>query len=131
MRIAKVPSTRPDPAEAVRKVLSECLPAWQVDPAAVERFVHGTTVATNAVLERKGSKLGLLMTQGFSDVLEIGRQNRKQIYQLFPQPETPVFLAPGAQRRGVIEVQVLHLHLVHPAFPEMQDQPFQFAGILG
>lgn len=103
MRIAKVPSTRPDPAEAVRVVLRELLPAWQVDPGAVERFVHGTTVATNAVLERKGSKLGLLATHGFTDVLEIGRQARKQIYQLLLQPETPVFLAPGAQRRGVVE----------------------------
>jgi N-methylhydantoinase A/oxoprolinase/acetone carboxylase beta subunit len=102
-RIAKVPSTRPDPAQAVRNVLAELLPAWQVDPASVDRFVHGTTVATNAVLERKGSRLGLLTTEGFEDVLEIGRQSRKQIYDLVLKPETPVFLAPGAQRRGVRE----------------------------
>ena len=102
-RIAKVPSTRPDPAEAVRNVLRELLPSWQVDAADVERFVHGTTVATNAVLERKGSKLGLLTTEGFTDLLEIGRQSRKQIYDLILQPETPVFLAPGAQRAGVAE----------------------------
>ncbi|MBA2962283.1 MULTISPECIES: hydantoinase/oxoprolinase family protein [Ramlibacter] len=102
-RIAKVPSTRPDPAEAVRNVLRELLPAWGVAPADVVRFVHGTTVATNAVLERKGSRLGLLSTAGFTDVLEIGRQSRKQIYDLILRPETPVFLAPGAQRRGVVE----------------------------
>jgi N-methylhydantoinase A len=102
-RIAKVPSTRPDPAEAVRNVLRDLLPAWQVDPAEVVRFVHGTTVATNAVLERKGSRLGLLTTAGFTDVLEIGRQSRKQIYDLILKPETPVFLAPGARRRGVVE----------------------------
>lgn len=102
-RIAKVPSTRPDPAQAVRNVLNELLPGWKIDAADVERFVHGTTVATNAVLERKGSKLGLLTTEGFSDLLEIGRQSRKQIYDLLLKPETPVFLAPGAQRRGVKE----------------------------
>jgi N-methylhydantoinase A len=102
-RIAKVPSTRPDPAEAVRNVLRDLLPAWELAPGAVERFVHGTTVATNAVLERKGSRLGLLATEGFSDVLEIGRQSRRQIYELLLKPETPVFLAPGAQRRGVAE----------------------------
>src|SRR5690606_34686601 len=68
-----------------------------------DRFVHGTTVATNAVLERKGSRLGLLTTAGFTDVLEIGRQNRTQIYDLILRPETPVFLAPGARRQGVVE----------------------------
>ncbi len=103
MRIAKVPSTRSDPSAAVRTVLSELLPAWQVAPRNVDRFVHGTTVATNAVLERKGARLGLLGTAGFTDVLEIGRQNRRQLYQLILKPETPVFLAPGAQRQGVEE----------------------------
>jgi N-methylhydantoinase A len=103
LRIAKVPSTRSDPSAAVRTVLDKLLPDWNIAPKDVERFVHGTTVATNAVLERKGAKLGLLATEGFTDVLEIGRQNRRQIYQLVLKPETPVFLAPGARRRGVIE----------------------------
>ena len=65
--------------------------------------MHGTTVATNAVLERKGARLGLLATEGFTDVLEIGRQSRRQIYQLILKPETPVFLAPGVRRRGLVE----------------------------
>jgi N-methylhydantoinase A len=103
LRIAKVPSSRSNPSAAVRSVLKDLLPAWQVAPRSVERFVHGTTVATNAVLERKGARLGLLATAGFEDVLEIGRQNRRQIYQLLLKPETPVFLAPGARRRGVAE----------------------------
>lgn len=103
LRIAKVPSTRSDPSAAVRTVLKDLLPSWTLPHAQVGRFVHGTTVATNAVLERKGAKLGLLTTEGFEDVLEIGRQNRRQIYQLLLKPETPVFLAPGARRRGVAE----------------------------
>jgi N-methylhydantoinase A/oxoprolinase/acetone carboxylase beta subunit len=103
LRIAKVPSTRSDPSAAVRTVLDELLPAWDIAPREVERFVHGTTVATNAVLERKGAKLGLLATDGFVDVLEIGRQNRRQLYQLVLKPETPVFLAPAERRRGVAE----------------------------
>lgn len=102
-RIAKVPSTRSDPAAAVKSVLHQLLPSWEIGAGSVERFVHGTTVATNAVLERKGAKLGLLATEGFTDVLEIGRQSRRQIYQLLLKPETPVFLAPGARRRGVVE----------------------------
>jgi len=103
MRIAKVPSTRSDPSAAVRSVLARLLPEWQIEAGRVRRFAHGTTVATNAVLERKGACLGLLTTEGFTDVLEIGRQNRRQIYDLVLKPETPVFLAPGARRRGVIE----------------------------
>lgn len=103
LRIAKVPSSRSDPSAPVRTVLGRLLPEWQIAATKVERFVHGTTVATNAVLERKGARLGLLTTAGFEDVLEIGRQNRRQIYQLLLKPETPVFLAPGARRRGVVE----------------------------
>ncbi len=103
MRIAKVPSTRSDPSAAVRSVLARLLPEWRIEAERVRRFAHGTTVATNAVLERKGARLGLLTTEGFTDVLEIGRQNRRQIYDLILKPETPVFLAPGARRRGVVE----------------------------
>src|SRR5690348_6325769 len=76
---------------------------WEVDAAAIARFVHGTTVATNAVLEKKGAKIGLLATAGFKDVLEIGRQMRRAMYQLALRPETPVFLAPGAFRKEVRE----------------------------
>ena len=103
LRIAKVPSSRADPSAPVRTVLGQLLPDWNIAAASVERFVHGTTVATNAVLERRGARLGLLTTAGFEDVIEVGRQNRRQIYQLLLKPETPVFLAPGARRRGVVE----------------------------
>jgi N-methylhydantoinase A/oxoprolinase/acetone carboxylase beta subunit len=71
-------------------------------------------VATNAVLERKGARLGLLTTEGFTDILEIGRQNRRQIYDLVLKPETPVFLAPGARRRGVIEAMSPHGEVLAP-----------------
>jgi N-methylhydantoinase A len=98
-----VPSTRSDPSAAVRTVLHKLLPEWGIAPHDVVRFAHGTTVATNAVLERKGARLGLLATEGFTDVIEIGRQNRRQIYELILRPETPVFLVPGARRKGVRE----------------------------
>ena len=103
LRIAKVPSTRSDPSAAVRTVLQKLLPEWGIAPRDVVRFAHGTTVATNAVLERKGARLGLLASEGFTDVIEIGRQNRRQIYELILKPETPVFLVPGARRKGVRE----------------------------
>lgn len=104
VRLAKVPSTRANPGEAVRSVVADVLPGWGISPSQVTRFVHGTTVATNAVLERKGARIGLITTEGFTDILEIGRQNRHQIYDLILKPETPGFLAPGARRVGVIEV---------------------------
>ena len=103
LHIAKVPSSRADPSAPVRTVLERLLPKWSIPAGSVDRFVHGTTVATNAVLERKGARLGLLTTAGFEDVIEIGRQNRRQIYELLLKPETPSFLAPGARRQGVIE----------------------------
>src|SRR5262249_55770473 len=59
--------------------------------------------ATNAVLERKGAKIGLIASQGFRDVLEIGYQLRQDLHRILLEPVTPVFLAPGAQRREVRE----------------------------
>jgi N-methylhydantoinase A len=70
---------------------------------AVERCIHSTTIATNAILEQKGAITGVLMTAGFEDVLEIGRQKRAQMYDLFLDPETPSFLAPRRQRVGIRE----------------------------
>lgn len=99
----KEPSTRNDPIQAVLHGSRRILGQLGEEPRAVERFLHGTTVATNAVLERKGARVGLLMTQGFEDALEIGRQDRAEMYRLDPDPETPSFLAPGRRRKGVME----------------------------
>lgn len=102
-RILKVPSTRGDPSRAVRTALDTLAGEHGVPLQAVERFCHGTTVATNAVIERKGARVGLIMTEGFRDILEIGRQMRRQMYDLRLVPETPGWLAPGARRVEVIE----------------------------
>src|SRR3978361_558910 len=103
VRIAKIPTTGGDPSRAVLTALEMAQRDWGLDPADIMRFVHGTTVATNAVLERKGARIGLITTEGFRDVLEIGRQMRHQMYDLVLQPETPVFLAPVAFRKEVSE----------------------------
>jgi N-methylhydantoinase A/oxoprolinase/acetone carboxylase beta subunit len=103
VRIAKVPTTTGDPSRAVLAALQMAEREWGVKPMDITRFVHGTTVATNAVLERKGARIGLITTEGFRDVLEIGRQMRHQMYDLVLQPETPVFLAPGRFRKEVTE----------------------------
>ncbi|TAL85949.1 MAG: hydantoinase/oxoprolinase family protein [Candidimonas sp.] len=103
VRLVKIPTTRANPSAGVRHAIEYMMQEWDVRPDQIIRFVHGTTVATNAVLERKGAKLGLLATEGFKDVIEIGRQNRQAMYDLALVPQTPVFLAPSALRKEVKE----------------------------
>ncbi len=99
----KVPSTPGQLADAVIEGTLAALERANALPADVARFVHGTTVGTNAVLERRGATLGLLTTEGFEDVLEIGRLKRRVLYDLDIDAQTPVFLAPRRRRRGVRE----------------------------
>ena len=101
--ILKLPTTREDPGLAVLDAVRQLEDTGAIRAGDVTRFVHGTTVATNAVLERKGATVGLLTTAGFRDVLEIGRQFRQALYEVRLTPETPGFLAPRAFRREVPE----------------------------
>ena len=98
----KVPSTPADPGEAALAAVAR-LAAEGVEPGALTQLAHGTTVATNAVLERKGGRLGIITTEGFRDTLEIGRQMRREMYEVRLDPQTPVFLASRAMRIGVRE----------------------------
>jgi len=99
--VLKVPSNRAHPDQAVINAIRRMEETLSVSPAAVRRFVHGTTVATNAVLERRGGRIGLLMTAGYRDVLDIGRSYRSDVYGLFLKPGTPGFLAPRSRRMEV------------------------------
>jgi N-methylhydantoinase A len=99
----KIPSTPADPSVAVISGLRALVKDHDVPANSIAVFSHGTTVATNAVLERKGAVVGLLTTEGFRDVLEIGRQMRQQMYSVRLEPQTPVFLAPGRRRVGISE----------------------------
>ena len=101
--VAKAPSTPSDPSAAILEAVAHLEREWNISPSDIVRFAHGTTVATNALIERKGGCVGLLATAGFSDVIEIGRQMRRQLYEVTLTAETPVFLAPGRRRKGVIE----------------------------
>ncbi len=103
MRALKIPTTRGDPSAAVLNAIGHLARGLGVAPGTIARFLHGTTIATNAVLERKGAKIGLIASEGFRDVLEIGYQLRQDLHRILLEPVTPVFLAPGAQRREVRE----------------------------
>jgi N-methylhydantoinase A len=77
-RILKVPSTPGDPSVGLMNALA----AADIDGNAVELIVHGTTIATNALIERKGARCALITTRGFRDVLELGRRDRPKMYGL-------------------------------------------------
>jgi N-methylhydantoinase A len=101
MIIGKILTTPGDPSVAVIQGLQALLTERQLDPTAVSATIHGTTLITNAIIERKGAKTGLITTQGFRDALEIGREKRYDIYDIFL--ENPEPLVPRALRREVAE----------------------------
>lgn len=86
VRVAKVPSTPAQPDAAA----FDALRAAGISADAMEEFVHGSTVATNAVLERRGARLALLVTEGFRDVLLLGRQDKLQLFNLRYRKPVPL-----------------------------------------
>ncbi|GAB6066491.1 hydantoinase/oxoprolinase family protein [Aquifex pyrophilus] len=94
--VLKIPSTPQNPAEAVIEGLKIIGKNKKLD------IVHGSTVATNALLERKGAKTALITNKGFEDIIEIGRQNREELYNLHykkPEPLVPRNLRFGIKCR--------------------------------
>lgn len=101
----KIPSTPEAPAQAIltglARALAELDGDWENQPEALLEIVHGTTVATNALLERKGARTALITTAGFEDVIEIGRQARPDLYNWAVTRPAP--LIPRALRFGLRE----------------------------
>src|SRR5947209_2013938 len=100
-RVGKVLTTPKDPAHGVEEGIRALLDDAGVRPDEVRAVVHGTTLATNALIEKKGAKTALLTTEGFRDALEIGREGRYDMYDLFIDPPPP--LVPRHLRREVPE----------------------------
>lgn len=89
---AKVPSTREDQSRGVVAALEAVLARANAEASQVERLAHGMTVATNALLEGKVARTALIATEGMTDVVELGRQARAQLYRLCehgPEPLAP------------------------------------------
>ncbi len=97
VEFGKVLSTPPHFAEGVHQILAES----GIDMGEVLHFVHGSTVAVNAVIQRRGARTALITTEGFTDIYEIGRANRPDTYNLFF--EKPHLLVPATLRFGVHE----------------------------
>ena len=92
----KLPSTPANPALAILRGLEEFL-----EDEGAPSIIHGTTVATNALLERKGARIALITTRGFEDVLALGRQTRRELYGLRGERRTP--LVEAKLRFGIAE----------------------------
>ncbi len=98
----KVHTTPHDYSQAVISGLKQVLTQHRLDPKAVSEIVHGTTVGTNAIIERKGAKTGLVTTKGFKDVLELGRLRRPFLYDLMwekPEPLVERYLRQEVRER--------------------------------
>lgn len=85
----KVPTTPDDPARGILQGLGELVALAEMVPAEVEYLCHGTTLATNAVLQDRCARTGMLTTAGFRDVLELGRQRRPHLFNLDIAKPTP------------------------------------------
>ena len=99
IEIFKEPSTPKAPEQAILKGLDRVTGAGDGDSRPLSEIVHGSTVGTNALLERKGARTALVTTAGFEDVLVIGRQTRPDLYDIFTSRLPP--LIDGSLRIGV------------------------------
>src|SRR5687768_1953428 len=110
IQLFKIPSTPSDPSLAIRRGLDRICSKIPVQLTQLE-VVHGTTVGTNALLQRRGARTALITTKGFEDVLAIGRQARPELYNLNaikPAPLVPDELRLGVSERVVASGEVLH-----------------------
>jgi N-methylhydantoinase A len=97
----KLLTTPDDPSEAIVNGIERLLKEKSLQAADVHSVVHGTTLVTNTVIERTGATVGLINTEGFRDVIEVGRETRYDLYDLFL--EAPPTLVPRHRRREVKE----------------------------
>ena len=90
VQYVKVPSTPGSPADGVLDGLRRLTEAGTIEASTVERVIHGSTVATNALLEGSWARTALVTTRGFRDVLEIGRQHRPRLFDAFFVRSEPI-----------------------------------------
>ena len=108
--VTKVSSTPQDYSIGIEEGIQKIAAAHQIPLDQFDYFIHGTTVATNALLERKGAKTALITTKGFRDVLEIGRQKRPDLYNFWvkrPEPPIPRYLVFEIDERILADGSVL------------------------
>ena len=108
--IGKVLTTPDDPSEAVEEGLRGLLEREEVDASQLKTIIHGTTLVTNALIERRGAPTALLTTEGFRDAVAIGTEHRYDMYDIFlekPEPLVPRSLRYGIRERVLDDGSVL------------------------
>jgi N-methylhydantoinase A len=108
--IGKVLTTPDDPSEAVEQGLRGLLEREDVDASQLKTIIHGTTLVTNALIERRGTATALLTTEGFRDAVAIGTEHRYDMYDIFlekPEPLVPRSLRYGVRERVLDDGSVL------------------------
>ena len=129
VRVGKLLTTPKDPSQAVEEGVVTLLHEAGAGAAAVRALIHGTTLATNALIERKGARVGLLATAGFRDAVEIGREGRYDMYDLFIDP--PVPLVPRQLRVEVTERVLADGSVLRPLDPVQARAAIAELGALG
>ena len=103
LRLYKCLTTPEDPSAGALQGLAALLADARLGMEDLAALVHGTTLVTNTIIERRGARVGLLTTQGFRDILEMGTEQRYDIHDLFlrfPEPIVPRDLRRGAREPG-------------------------------
>src|SRR6476659_5880338 len=128
-------TTPQDPSIAALEGLGVLMVEAGITPADVGEIIHGTTLVTNAIIERRGARLGLLTTQGFRDNLEMGTEQRYDIYDLFlsfPEPLVPrrhrLEIAERLDRDGRV-VTPLDLDSVRAALRHLVDDGIESVAV--
>ncbi len=123
----KTLTTPDEPSRAVTEGLATVLADAGITPAAVRQIVHGTTLVTNAIIERKGAETALITTKGFRDAVEIGREHRYDMYDIFL--ELPEPLVPRRRRLELNERVLSDGEVLTPVDPdEVEALARQLAG---
>lgn len=105
--IHKVPTTPGDPAEGVLQGILELCQKQGIDPLSLQHVLHGTTIATNAVLEHRGASTAMITSAGFRDVVHIGRHQRPENYSIAQEiPWQDRVLAKRRHRKTVAERRI-------------------------
>lgn len=101
VHIGKALTTPAEPSRGVMNGLARLIHRASIDPSAIANVIHATTLVTNAIIERKGAKTGLITTQGMRDLLEIGREQKYELYDIFLRLPEP--LVPPPLRKEAVE----------------------------
>jgi len=133
--VGKTLTTSADPSEAVERVLEDTLERSGVSASSLRNVIHGTTLVTNSIIERKGSKTALLTTKGFRDAVEIRREHRYDLYDIFlemPRPLVPRHLRLEVDERTLATGEIIKspdLEELEPLVREMADKGVEAVAI--